>query len=340
MRENVTGILGGAFGLQTPGAAVEPPFRARYVRFFLSVRCILRALIETHKPKSAWLPSYLCREILTPFKQAQVAVRFYAIDSQLRVSGDHGWIGEIQAGDLVLVIHYFGFPDRSFPAREIAERGALLIEDASQALFCPQQFPESLGILYSPRKFLGVPDSGVLVSDAETGLESMKLEPPPDAWWRAALKVSLNRREFDLTGQPDNWFVQFQQVERDFPVGPFRASDLSRTLLLSMDYAAMRARRRANYARLLELAERHAVFPVLGPDVVPLGFPIRVEKRDELLSRLHAAKIYAPVHWRIEGTAPPVFRESHELSATSITLLCDQRCTLRDMERQAAELFG
>ena len=55
----------------------------------------------------------------------------------------------------MIAIHYFGFPNRSFPAERVTSRGGILVEDASQALFLPQQFPESACILYSPAQISG-----------------------------------------------------------------------------------------------------------------------------------------------------------------------------------------
>jgi len=316
--------LGGVFGLEHPCASARSLFRGRRVQYFLSVRCALKALVEAHRPGTVWLPSYVCGSILTPFLESNV--RFYSVDERLSVARN-AWIEEIRPGDLVLVIHYFGFPNLTFPAREVAGKRALLVEDASQALFLEQQFPESTCILYSPRKFLGVPDAGVMVSDRETGTEPLELQPPPLDWWSSAVEMSLSRREYDLTGRPNDWFAKFQRVESEYPVGLFRASDLSRMLLHAVDYDAIRNRRRENYQRLRELVGDFAVFRDLGPVVVPLGFPVRVEStlRDQVLAQLHVARIYAPVHWRID----------HIPSRSVMTLLCDQRCTLDDIEAQA-----
>jgi hypothetical protein len=331
-------ILGGVFGLESPVFPGRTLFSGLNAEFFLSVRCALYALVHVHRPGSAWLPSYLCGAILAPFLKSGVPVRFYPIDRDLRVS-DTSWLNEIRAGDLAVVIHYFGFPNRSFPAEQVKRAGALLVEDASQALFLPRQFRESTCVLYSPRKFLGVPDSGVMVSTGETGAESVPLDEPPLAWWRQAVAMSLARRDFDLTGGPNDWFARFQRVESEFPIGLYRASDLSRMLVAAVDYEAIRTRRRASYGRLLDGVGRHALFPELGPEVVPLGFPVRVEAgiRDSVLRRLHAAKVYAAMHWPIDGIVPASFHQSHGLALSSLTLLCDQRCTEQDMDRQASE---
>jgi hypothetical protein len=74
-------------------------------------------------------------------------------------------------------------------------------------------------------------------------------------------------------------------------------------------------------------------------EVVPSGFPVRVNAaaRASVLRHLHAEGIYVPVHWPIAAVVPASFHRSHELALSCMTLLCDQRCTLEDMDRQAGE---
>jgi hypothetical protein len=331
-------ILGGAFPLELPGEGCSPapPLFGSDAQYFLSVRCALLALCRRHGPGAAWLPSYLCGALCEPFASSRIPIRYYGVDENLSVA-DANWIDEIREGDLVLVIHYFGFPNLSFPADRVRARGGLVVEDASQALFLSKQFPESRCILYSPRKFLGVPDGGVLLGGGT--VES--LDEPPLAWWRDAVAMTLKRREFDLTGRSNNWHAMFRRVEAAFPLGLYRASDLARVLIESADFDAIRTRRRANYARLAERIGRHALFPELGPDAVPLGFPVRVEPgiRDRVLRTLHGSGIYAPVHWAIRGIVPDSFQPSHTLASSCLTLICDQRCSTSDMDWQA-EVFS
>lgn len=308
-------------------------------QYFLSVRCALRALVHALRPRSAWLPSYLCPALLEPFRSSGVEVRFYGVDEHLRVASC-GWLKEVRRGDFVIVVHYFGVPHSSFPAEAAKRRGGYVIEDSSQALFLPQQFEESMCVLYSPRKFLGVPDGGVLASKGEIGTESLALEPPPSEWWTAALAMVLQRRDFDLTGRPSGWYSRFQHVESSFPLGLYRSSGLSRALLnCGVDYEAIRTRRRANYEALLGMLGEHALFPENPEQAVPLGFPVRIEAvvRDRVLGGLHAERVYAPVHWRIDGAVPSSFHHSHTLALSSLTLVCDQRYSPEDMAWEAHE---
>ncbi len=174
---------------------------------------------------------------------------------------------------------------------------------------CLNNFPRAACILYSPRKFLGVPDSGVLVSDARPEPSAAQLiEPPRGVVEFARSRCPLRRRSFDLTGQPDNWFDLFQRVESEFPVGPYRASDLSKTLLgRASTTKTIAAQRRANYWKLSNLLGDFALFPELpaGRGSFGLSGARAPDARDRILRRLHAQRIYAPVHWRIDDVVPP-----------------------------------
>ena len=113
-------------------------------------------------------------------------------------------------------------------------------------------------------------------------------------------------------------------------------SELSKSLLLhTFDYATIAQRRRENYKILAETLSAIALFPTLTTDVVPLGFPIRLENRDTIRQVLFEHQIYSPVHWPIQGIVPGRFEDSHRLAAEIMTLPCDQRYDRQDMERMA-----
>jgi len=339
------GIIGGLFGLEPPFMAYgnqASPFAGSPISYFLNARCAVYAVCRSVKPGIAWLPSYLCGAILDPIRNLNLPIRYYHAGPNLQtVTAD--WIGDVRPGDLVLLIHYFGFPNTTFPADLLRSRGAVIIEDASQGLFVKQQYPESVCIVYSPRKFFGVPDGGLMTSHCNYKLDPEVLESPPTEWWKRALAVTQMRREFDLLGGESAWFPLFRHVEEDFPLGPYRSSDLARVLIeTGTDYQLIKKTRRENYLALLELLKEFALFPELDTETVPLGFPVCVDDRlrDKVLEFLHGQRIYPPVHWRIEGIVPEEYRESHSLSRRILTLICDQRYAICDMERQAATFLS
>jgi hypothetical protein len=339
MYRSSPGVIGGLFGLEPVIAAngdQHSPFASSSTGFFLNARCAIYAVCQSLKPSAAWLPSYLCGAVLDPFRKLNIPVRYYDAGPNFR-RGTHHWVAEVQSGDLVLAIHYFGFPNTTFPADQLRLRGAAIIEDASQGLFVKQQYPESVCIVYSPRKFLGVPDGGVMTSSQMDALRPHLLESPPTAWWTSALAATQMRREFDLVGGENRWFPLFRHVEEGFPLGPYRSSDLTRAVIDTTDYQFVKKARRENYLALAERLKGFSLFHALDTEIVPVGFPVCVDgaRRDAVLERLYRQNIYPPVHWRIDGIVPDEFRESHLLSRCILTLICDQRYTIADMTRQA-----
>lgn len=167
-------------------------------------------------------------------------------------------------------------------------------------------------------------------------MDNVKLESAPADWWLKALLAVVLRREFDIHGGNRLWFKLYQETEAQSPIGAYAMSELSRLLLMHcIDYQEMAKKRIVNYQELARVLGAVALFPNLPPGVVPVGFPIRVEKRDMLRRMLFEHQIYPPVHWPIEGLVPESYQDSHRLAENIMTLPCDQRYTAQDMQRMA-----
>jgi dTDP-4-amino-4,6-dideoxygalactose transaminase len=247
------------------------------------------------------------------------------------------WLDHIQPGDLVILIEYFGFPGDVSWITQVKERRAWVLEDAAQALLSDRVGQPADFVVFSPRKSVGVPDGGILVVNCEIDLSDVRLEKPPAKWWLKALMASVLRREFDIHGGSRYWFELFQEVETGRLIGAYAMSELSWTLLRhSFDYLAIAQRRVANYRLLLNKLGDIALFTHLPENVVPLGFPLRVRRRDSLRQILFDNQIYPPVHWPTQGIVPQEFSESHKLADEIMTLPCDQRYGGEDMERMAS----
>jgi dTDP-4-amino-4,6-dideoxygalactose transaminase len=136
---------------------------------------------------------------------------------------------------------------------------------------------------------------------------------------------------------PDRgWYQIFRTVEASAPVGPYSMSRLSEAVLKTgIDYELVSGRRRSNYEVLADRLRALALYPELPAGVVPLGFPIRLARRDRVRQSLFERQIFAPTHWPIDGVVPTVFAASHDLAASILTLPCDQRYGSGDMERIA-----
>jgi dTDP-4-amino-4,6-dideoxygalactose transaminase len=330
-------IIGGMFGLDatfTATPSAEPPFIESGSLLLANARSGIRVLIEELKPARVWMPSYLCGAMLDGARSAPV--RFYPVRRNLSAAD----LDDVGERDLVVIIDYFGFRTPTSLIDYAKSCGAWVLEDACQALLTAGVGRGADFVLFSPRKFLGVPDGGILTSHMDFNAGALLLEDPPLDWALKSFEAVLLRREFDLYGGNRAWFNLFQELEQKCPAGYFRMSGLTKMLLHTFDYNDISLRRRENYTRLTMRLGGIALFPALPPEVVPLGFPICLEDRDRVRQALFAQHIYPPVHWPISDIVPEEFVESHQLNCEIMTLPCDQRYTSSDMDRMSDIVRG
>ncbi len=334
-------LIGGLFGLEVNEAAVRSgvPFLREGDLLLVNGRSALHTVVRALRPRRVWLPSYLCKSLLDALHGTQSAYEFYPVGADLRTQTGE-WLQTVHEGDIVVVIDYFGFPAEAAIMAAARNRGAWAFEDASQALLTRDVGHAADFVAYSLRKFIGVPDGGILSARTGEAASAMvakpPLMPPPREWWHTALKATMQRREFDLCEGPRAWFELFQESERRSPVGCFAMSGFTQDLLpCAFDYEQIATRRRANYGTLSTHLSHIALYPDLPPEVVPLGFPVRVPRRDAVRSTLFMRMIFPPIHWALDNAVPLEFTASHELAAEVMTLPCDQRYDAADMERMA-----
>jgi len=302
--------------------------------FFLNARSAILAVISSLRPTTVWMPSYLCATMLDATNISKIPVRFFPVDDHLQIK-EGAWISEVITGDVVIIIDYFGFRASEWVYEAIRERGAWILEDACQALLSSHVGQYSDFVVYSPRKFVGVPDGGILWSKNPFPIGPEKIKPP-SSWWLKAFGACLLRRDFD-NSQSDGdrkWFQLFKEMESEMPVGNYEASPLSIAILeTAITWDLVSSKRRENYQILLDNLRDYALYKDLPDDVVPLGFPITVRNRNELRQALFDENIYPPIHWELSDTVPEQFAESYQLSQHILTLICDQRYCREDMER-------
>lgn len=94
--------------------------------------------------------------MLSPAETLGIPVRFYSLDAAFAPADDL----QPENGDWVLAVNYFGLVDNL--AQSLMERfnPQQIVWDHSQAFFSAPQ--PGLATIYSPRKFFGVPDGGML----------------------------------------------------------------------------------------------------------------------------------------------------------------------------------
>jgi len=332
-------IIGGMFGLEieirgnSSSTVAQPQILAGPHLRLVTARSAFTLLARTLRPAAVWLPSYLCGVVLDAFADSGTRINFYAVNENLKISND-AWVAKVQTGDMAVFIDYFGFNMWGQYGKRVKERGGRVVEDACQAMLNLRFSEYADYVIASPRKFIGVPDGGILLAQNEASLPLGNLPPPPPEWWLDALKASQLRAEFDRHGGDRQWFELFRKTDPHGPVEPARMSELSSLLLdHAFDYECITATRRRNFNQLAAALPEFALFLELSDDVVPLGFPVRVRERDNIAQGLRGHEIYPPVHWLIRNIVPEEYQNSHRLSGEIMTFPCDQRYSSEDLNR-------
>ena len=331
-------IIGGMFGLEIDfqeafTSASRPQILTGTHLRLATARSAFALLARTLRPATVWLPSYLCGVVLEAFADSDTRIIFYGVGGDLKISDD-AWLKNVQSGDIVVFIDYFGFNLWNSYGKKAKERGAWVVEDACQAMLNLHFSEQADYVIASPRKFIGVPDGGILSAQNRASLPPGNLPSPPVEWWLDALKASQLRAEFDRHGGDREWFELFRKTDPHGPVEPTRMSELSSLLLdHANDYGGISASRRQNFSQLAAALPEFAMFCELPDEVVPLGFPVRVRERDNIALALREHEIYPPVHWPIQNIVPEEYHSSHRLSLEIMTLPCDQRYSSEDMTR-------
>jgi hypothetical protein len=120
------------------------------------------------------IPEYFCEISLTPLRTHEFEIHFYRITPGLepditdldRISRTHG------PPDMMLFVHYFGIP-LNIDAAKIwcMENNVVLVEDAAHSLLSvPGIGDHGCPVIYTPWKFLNIPDGALLVLPEESGI--------------------------------------------------------------------------------------------------------------------------------------------------------------------------
>ena len=308
--------IGGYFELEFP---LQRKRLYPNVRGFQSARAAFYALLVEGRPNRVWMPKYICDSMLAPLTANETQIVFYDLDSGLGVSNDV----QIEDDDWLLYVNYFGVCTTQ--EYELLKRfsSSQLIFDHSQAFFSPPG--DCLATIYSPRKFFGVPDGGLLL----TSLDVMMPEEI-DAGSLARCTHLLKR----LDSAPEAGYEDFKNAEETFcDMQPRRLSLLTDRLLTSIDYEACKKQRNVNFNFLHDQLNHlnDSNFDMSRIDG-PMSYPLLIDDAT-IREYLLANRVFVPTYWpEVSGRVKSGSFERYLLDKC-LPLPCDQRYRQEDMMR-------
>jgi hypothetical protein len=238
-------------------------------------------LLLANSYTKVYMPFFTCDVLLEPLKKHQIAYEFYNIDEQFEPLFDYE---TVQSNEAFLYTNYFGLKDTFIEI--LASQFNKLIIDNSQSFYSKAVF--GIDTFYSPRKFFGVPDGAYLYSNK-------KLDESFDK------DVSFDRCSHllkRLDCKAENGYQDFITNDEDLQNQDIKImSNLTQTILSTIEYTSYAARRRFNFNFLHQSLQESNKLKIDVLNIgVPMVYPYWVEDKS-LRRKLVDSKVYTATYW-------------------------------------------
>ena len=335
-RESLTSLEGGIYGLEKWKHCIRTSSGRGAIKLLLS-----------HLPqvKIALLPEYTCSSVIAPMEEMGVTCCYYPVNKDFTVDEKtlFDLIGKFSP-QMVYFQSYYGFDTLKSIKRtyqSMQQKGIVVVEDITHSWLCDFNTTDADYSLASLRKWLEIPDGGVLLSDKHALDFDMNSEESAMIV-SEFVKASEWKEKYFSTLDPSDK-EKFRQhyvnakdlLQQDTTI--YRMSSTAQSVLAQTDFDQIVKRRRENAAFLQQNIKSDWVISCgveFTCEATPLYYPIYVKgDRKKFQKELAEQDIYCPVHWPIPSQASQLISEegmyiySHVLS-----LICDQRYDEDDMK--------
>lgn len=283
--------------------------------FLNSGKNALEYLLLSLKPKKVFIPYFTCDVVLEPFKKLKIEYEFYHINDKLELAQRL----VLKEFEFLLVNNYFGIKDDYIKYLAEIYKNHLIVDNA-QALYAMA----TQHCIYSPRKFVGIPDGGIVITDkpllCDLGIDS------------SYNRCSHLLKRYDLGASAG--YVDFKDNSQILLSQPIRRiSPLSMALLNSIDFEDIKKKRLENFYKLHDALKTSNQLSIsLSSMSVPMVYPYLC--RDEnLREKLISEKVFVATYW------PNVLtwcnEEDIEYGFTKylLPIPCDQRYKQDDLKK-------
>lgn len=294
--------LGGYFELDS-GTSKNKRHRSCY--FLNTGRNCLELVLQELSPAKLWIPNYTCHVLKEPLDILGLPFSTYSIDHEFFPDLPK----KIPQGQYILYANYFGICSKQV-SELVSRYSDQLIVDNAQAYYDPHC--GGVATFYSPRKFFGIPDGGVLHFSKKVDITLLPLDKSGNR---------LSHLIMRLESGPQAGYKEFVKNDKSLTGQPLkRMSKLTELLLTQADTEEKRNKRINNFRHL---HQRYKAINEIKIDenfmIAPLCYPLLLNDGKALKKYLINHKIFVPTYW------PEVFGQD-ELNEFERYLINDLVC--------------
>lgn len=317
-----------------------------HIRTYLSGRTALSAILDdiclSSTPKqttTAYLPSYCCHTMIEPFVRHGMKLEFYSVNFK---NGEFKQVVDCSNEcDVILVLDYFGYCRE----RQTLPNNATVIRDMTHAAFSTGEFFNDADYTFASfRKWGAI--AGAAVALKRNGSWLTKEAVRQNTAFLSMRNTGYRDKAKYIAGETatgKGYLRTFQQAE-SLLVSDYENYSADVESLRSAECLGSFVTQRRKNARVLLTGLRTSstvepLFSTLCEADAPLFVPVVVKgkKRDMLRRYLIKKSIFCPIHWPLSDLHR-IASDEQELYDTELSLVCDQRYSETDMDRQLSEI--
>lgn len=277
---------------------------------------VFRALGDV---KLLYVPYYTCDVVMEPILKLNIPCTFYHINPSLELDV----LPSLNAGDYLIFTNYFGIKDE-YVKRLADYYGSQLVVDNAQAWFADPI--EGVSTIYSPRKYVGVPDGGVAYCPKHLDESVFEQDYSYERCAHLLKRIDLS---------PSDGYADFKATSKKLVGQPIkRMSKLTKAMLASIDFESVKSKRRENFEYLHKhFCETNLLdLPSLDSFACPMVYSYLVNGAS-LKQKLIEKQVFVATYWPnvLEWCKPQGWE--YELADKVAFIPVDQRYGMEDMQR-------
>lgn len=268
-------------------------------------------LLSLGNVSNVFVPYYTCDVVLESVLKLGIPYNFYHINQNLELAE----LPLLRSGEYLIYTNYFGIKDE-YVRKLVYHYGSQLIIDNAQAWFTEPI--RGANTIYSPRKFVGLPDGGIAFCPKTIDENAFEQDYSFERCSHLLKRIDMGPSESYISFKENSKLLENQPVKR--------VSKLTLRLLSSINYEVVKNKRRKNFEYLHECLVKNNNFkiPPMESFVCPMVYPFLTEDL-ALRQKLIENKVFVATYWPNVSEWTKQGMLEYELSERLIPLPIDQR---------------
>lgn len=286
-------------------------------------RSCLAYLILARQIKKIVMPYLMCDSIFKICRNYGVEIRYYHVDLTFKPESI-----SLAEDEWLYLMDFYGQISTDSIEWFVCTYKRVII-DFAQSYFREPIY--GVDTLYTCRKFFGVPDGGIIYTNAKEPCINIETDESFNRLHHLLGRFERSAAEFYDESMENNKCFMHMPIRK--------MSKLTENLLRGIDYKRIRRQRTENFDYLHErlggINQLH-LQPVEGA----FAYPLLIENGAAYKKQLISKKIYVPTLW------PNVLNEMEETTLeyqmvnNILPLPCDQRYTIEDMKLIISKIYS